>query len=142
MKRRFTLSRALAITFVLLACDETPTAPSPKSVRLGESFDLKVGETARLEGDSLILTFNAVRSDSRCPVDVTCIQAGEAVVVFDARAEGSERRELVFDVPPGGGDEERFARYRIRIVELRPPAESTKTIDPASYVARVLLERS
>ena len=49
-----------------------------------EPFSLAVGETVTADGTDLSLTFAAVPRDSRCPRDVTCIVAGEAVVVLEA----------------------------------------------------------
>ncbi len=106
-----------------------------------DSFSLAVGETASVEGTDLSLTFDAVTRDSRCPKDVTCIVAGEAVVVFVARA-GGEDSELTFKVPPGGPgskDERAFDRFTIAIVELEPETDSTKKIDASDYVATVVV---
>ena len=66
-----------------------------------EPFSLAVGETVTVDGTDLSLTFAAVPRDSRCPRDVTCIVAGEAVVVLEARLGGQET-ELTFKVPPEG----------------------------------------
>lgn len=130
-----------AVLFASLsACDSSPmSASEERSVQLGESFDLKVGESARVDSASVSLTFREVRDDSRCPVDVTCVRAGEAFVFFDAR-QGDARAELVFEVPPEGGDEQMFQEYRIRVLELAPPARSGSQIDPQSYVATVRIE--
>ena len=45
---------------------------------LGEQFTLKVGQEATITGEGLSITFDRVISDSRCPANVVCIQAGEA----------------------------------------------------------------
>ena len=105
---------------------------------IDESFSLAVGETASVEGTDLSLSFVAVTRDSRCPKDVSCIVAGEAVVVFAARV-GGEETELTFKVPPGGKDEQAFGRFTIAIVELEPETDSTKKIDASDYVATVIV---
>ena len=76
--------------------------------------------------------------DSRCPKDVTCIVAGEAVVVFVARV-GGEESELTFKVPPRSKDAQAFGRFTIAIVELEPETDSTKKIDASDYVAAVVV---
>ncbi len=106
-----------------------------------DSFSLAVGETASVEGTDLSLTFDAVTRDSRCPKDVSCIVAGEAVVVFVARL-GGEHSELTFKVPPGGPgrkDEQALDRFTITIVELEPETDSTTKIDASDYVATVVV---
>ena len=105
---------------------------------IDESFSLAVGETASVEATDLSLSFVAVERDSRCPKDVTCIVAGEAVVVFVARV-GGEDSELIFKVPPGGKDEQAFGAFTIAIVELEPETNSTTKIDASDYVANVVV---
>ncbi len=105
---------------------------------IDESFSLAVGETVAVEGSDLSLSFVEVERDSRCPKDVSCIVAGEAVVVFVARV-GGEDSELMFKVPPGGKDEQAFGGFTIAIVKLEPETNSTKKIDASDYVANVVV---
>ena len=105
---------------------------------MGESFSLRVGESASVAGADLSLTFSAVDQDSRCPKDVNCIVAGEAVLVFEALISG-ERVDLTFKVPPGGGDAQNVENLTITILELKPETESGKRIEPSSYVAKLVV---
>ena len=61
---------------------------------------LRVGDMLHLDGSAAALTFKAVTRDSRCPKDVRCIRAGEAVVVLALRDRSAETSTLTFDVPP------------------------------------------
>jgi GWxTD domain-containing protein len=107
-----------------------------RAVPLGESFSLRVGEAARVEDAGITVTFQKVLSDSRCPKDVTCIQAGEAVVSLALDAEEGRSAVLELAVPPGGSSPEAtFASLRVAVIELQPQKDSRKAIDPASYVA-------
>jgi hypothetical protein len=54
-------------------------------VALGEPFSLPYGAGAVLQDNGLLLIFTAVTDDSRCPADVTCVQAGSVAV--DVRIE-------------------------------------------------------
>jgi hypothetical protein len=100
-----------------------------------------VGETVVVEGAELAMTFTEVVNDSRCPKDVICVRAGEAIVHFMVESAGGEETALEFEVPPGGGDEESFEDLDIIIVELNPQTESGKKIEPSAYVAMVKVER-
>ena len=122
----------------LLLVAASVTILSSGYARSEESFSLAVGETASVEGTDFSLRFAAVTRDSRCPKDVTCIVAGEAVVVFVARV-GGEDSELTFKVPPRSKDEQAFGRFTIAIVELEPETDSTKKIDASDYVAAVVV---
>lgn len=115
----------------------------PRGVRLGESFSLRVGETATLEDARVTVTFQKVLRDSRCPKDVTCIRAGEAVVVLALETEAGQRAVLELEVPPGGGSPaQTFAAFRVTVLELHPQTESTKSIDPSAYVASVRVSQA
>ena len=91
-----------------------------------------------MEEADLSLTFTTVTHDSRCPKDANCIVAGEAIVVFEALS-GDARTDLTFKVPPDGDDAQGLEHLTITITELDPQTESGKRIEPASYVAKVLV---
>jgi GWxTD domain-containing protein len=119
-----------------LPANERGARLETRAVRLGESFRLRVGEAARVEDAGITVTFQKVVSDSRCPKDVTCIQAGEAVVLLALDTEGGRSSVLELAVPPGGSSPAAtFESLRIAVVELQPQKESRRPIDPAAYVA-------
>ena len=66
---------AIAITSLLLGC---ATTPGEVKANLGEELSLGIGQTARITGQDLTISFQKVTEDSRCPRDVTCIWAGQA----------------------------------------------------------------
>ncbi len=107
-----------------------------RAVRFGESFSLRVGEAARVEDAGITVTFQKVLSDSRCPKDVTCIQAGEAVVLLALDTEGGRSSVLELAVPPGGSSPAATVEsFRVTVLGLQPQKESRKPFDPAAYVA-------
>ena len=72
-----------------------PTAPDAV---VGTPFDLKVGATATLP-DGLRIKFDRVTADSRCPSDVQCVRAGEAIIAVTMATSngGPETREIRTD---------------------------------------------
>src|ERR1044072_8657255 len=75
----------LAGISVLLAASLTATARADSErrtepARLGQEFDLRVGQRAVIRKTNLTLRFVTVPEDSRCPSDVTCVWAGNARV--------------------------------------------------------------
>ena len=109
-------------------------------MNVGESFTLRIGEAARVEDAEITVSFEEVSSDSRCPKDVNCIQAGEAVVVLALESAAGKKTLVELAVPPGGASlAATFETLRVTVVELQPQTESTKSIDPSSYVATVRL---
>lgn len=89
---------------------------------------LGVGQKGIVDG--LTLTFNALVQDSRCPVDVVCIQAGAVNSnVTLATANKTETRNLPSDEVPYT-----FDGYRISIVKIAPDRENKKEVPSNAYV--------
>jgi hypothetical protein len=61
------------------------------AVQPGEAFTLEVGKTAQLEGADLTVRLVEVANDSRCPVDVVCVWAGDAIAAIEVVTGGVER---------------------------------------------------
>jgi len=127
----------LAAVLVLLAC---PPQDGERSASLGETATLRVGDSVTVEGESLEVSFDDVLRDSRCPPDVQCIRAGEAVVVLTVTGDGGEGHRLELEVPPGGGAASSYRDHRIRIVSLEPPASATRRIERKDYVLELVVD--
>lgn len=62
---------------------DTNDAVGPaKSVAYGERAELAVGEGLRVPRSKAAFTFTKVVTDSRCPTNMNCVQAGEAVLLM------------------------------------------------------------
>jgi len=82
-------------------------------------------------GEGLRLKFDRVLSDSRCPSDVACIQAGEAVVAVTAiAADGSRPR---FELHTAGATSVVHAGLTIALEGLEPRPVSSRSIRPSDY---------
>ena len=109
---------------------------------MGEEFPLRLGDSESVDEGSLSLTFVEVARDNRCPKDVQCIVAGEAVAIFAAETSDGASADLTFEVPPGGSATQSYEGYTITVVSVDPQTHSKRRIKPEDYVARVLVERS
>lgn len=72
-----------ALTLLTLAgCASSSTDPDPDQALVDAPVEvtLDAGETKLLAGGAVNVTFVRVPEDSRCPVDVTCVWEGNAVV--------------------------------------------------------------
>src|SRR5881392_626914 len=66
---------------------------APDAVQaLGQDFAIAVGASARIGKTDLVVHFDRVVNDSRCPSDVQCITAGDATVVVTAVSDGAAPR--------------------------------------------------
>lgn len=101
---------------------------------------LAIGESARLDAGTVVVSFVAVRDDSRCPVDARCIRAGSATVVLRVRpsTEPDERaEELEIRVPPGGEAAARWRDHTVSVTALQPQTETGREIAQNEYRASV-----
>jgi hypothetical protein len=113
--------------------------PVDLNVALGTPFDMKIGTTALVPG-GLRVRFDAVASDSRCPINATCVHAGEAVVVmtFSERSRARVQQELRTNPT---GSQVTHADYTISLMELQPYPFAGHPTPPSDYVATVTVTR-
>ena len=111
-------------------------------VPLPGTASMRVGERVQLQNTGWTLTFNAVTSDSRCPIDAVCIQAGEAVL--DLMLENllsAQPRIPTYQVTLKGDKPDTVAGLILRQVRLDPPPRTSRTITPRDYVAQISIRR-
>jgi hypothetical protein len=128
---------SFATLLLLASCGTSPAAP--RSVRLAEPFTLAPGETAQVEGAGLAVTFESVRADSRCPIDVTCVWEGDAVVLVSARPATSTPREL--HTSGRFATEAEAGEYRVRLVTLAPAPRQGASPAPGDYRVTLVITR-
>ena len=127
------------------ACAPNAPASTPEAPAAGASLDqpfaLRVGQRATVAGAGVNVRFEEVASDSRCPSDVQCVWAGNAVV----RAVLSQDRKA-FGAELNTGTEPRSVRYLdydVALVSLAPqPAAQGSAIPPSQYVATFRVTRA
>lgn len=109
-----------------------PPAGCEPAEALGESSTLSVGDELEVPRH-LRLTFLDVLGDSRCPVDVTCIRAGEATLLLGIELEQGETLEETIDVPPNARVAFDVPGYRVEILALEPEPRSTESLEKEAY---------
>jgi hypothetical protein len=140
------LSIALVAASILsAACSqgliEPPSTPAVVTAELGREFELKIGQTARLNTTGLSLTLRAIPEDSRCPIDVVCVWQGNAKVVLDAQVgEDGPTTEVTLNtgVP---SSEARVSGLLVRLVSVSPAPRSSVQIRPDAYAAVLVVSR-
>ena len=120
---------------IALAGCESPSEPT--SFRLVEPFEIRPGDTAIVEL-SLRIKFESVTADSRCPIDVTCIQAGDAVVKLSISAVDQPVETHDVHTNPMFSDA-LYQAFVIRLQALTPFPRSDRPVAPADYVARLIV---
>lgn len=112
--------------------------PAQPSAPLQQPFDLRVGTSATLP-DGMKVRFDGVTSDSRCPLDVVCVRAGEGVVAVSlSQAAGTQVQRELRTTP--GASEATYASHTIKLVALAPYPRSTQPIGSAEYIATLSVD--
>lgn len=124
-------SRVVGIALIACAtlscgCAAHPVQPT---VPLQQHFDLRVGASATLP-DGVKVRFDGVTSDSRCPLDVVCVWAGEGVVAVSLSQTPAMPVQRELRTTPDGS-EATYASHTIKLVALAPYPKSAQPIRPA-----------
>ncbi len=128
-------SRFLAIvsaSFLLIPSWGCAPLQTAVIVEPGVSFTLAPGQSAEVKRADTRITFREVREDSRCPVDVTCVWAGDAKIQIVIEPNGSAPRTLSITPP---NNETRAGNLRIRFVGLSPVPRQADGNAPRNYLA-------
>jgi len=118
---------------------ETPDPLGPAS--LGHPFRLPLHADIRV--DRLVLSFDEVLEDSRCPADVTCIRAGRAVILLKVDFDSAGFTPVELQLGEIGKDEATWivGEYGIRLEALDPYPVMKSDSDP-SYIATIVVVRT
>ncbi|MDX1912046.1 MAG: hypothetical protein SFV22_11195 [Saprospiraceae bacterium] len=110
-------------------------APPPVVFHLESPFALKMGQTGvsdKTEG--FAIRFDKIASDSRCPLGVQCITAGQAEVVLTLTKTGVTKTvTLPFTLPNGKDNVTDFEGHTIRVVGVTPFKQKDTAIKPEEY---------
>jgi hypothetical protein len=121
---------------------------SPEDPTANDLVELDEGETSTLPSFNAALTFNRKTEDSRCPIDVTCVWAGEATVLLTLTVEGQAPASFSITTPQAPDqtvDEEGFPvkdtlDFRFTLLDLSPYPDS-RILNPGPSVVTLRVEK-
>lgn len=119
------------------------TSPAEQEIveaELAIEFELAINQTALIQSEGLSVLFLNVTEDSRCPVDVTCIQSGKATIVLGLSRNDQSPEEMILSTSLEE-NEAPFDPYVVRLVGVEPAPISTLNIDISDYRIRLLISR-
>ena len=91
-------------------------------------------------GGGWVLHLDSVEGDSRCPVAVQCVRAGDATVVLAATSPERVTAQVRIVVEPAEGSGA-VAGLQLRVLGLEPQPRSDRPIAPGDYVVTVEARR-
>jgi hypothetical protein len=124
--------------FLVTGCDRAnPVGPA---VPVDQQFVARPGEPVSIAGTAMRVQFVEVISDSRCPLNAICIQAGDAsIAILAVDDQGSSRYELHTGDPSRQSAAHRD--LRVELLELQPYPNTTRHTDPSEYRATLRASR-
>ena len=130
VRLRYLLIFLVPIVLISLsACSRNQIAVT---VELGETFTIGVGQSARITGEDMVITFNEVIGDSRCPQNVICVWEGVASSHITITHQGVDYSVVLNQ--PGLTDqaEDTFIDYTLTY-SLNPYPREGEEISPDEY---------
>jgi hypothetical protein len=128
---------AVALIAIAAGC---ATVESAVVADPGVAFSLPLGKTATVNGTSVRITFNRVADDSRCPLDVQCVWAGDAKIELTVAGQGGRADPKVISITPPN-NEAASGNLRIRLVGLAPAPRQSEPPASRAYVAQLIVTR-
>jgi hypothetical protein len=135
----------LAVLAAVAACSSSKLSTEPIVLSQSDAADsvrVRVGQVLIVDG--VRVRFTGVENDSRCPTDVVCVWAGDAVANFSVEL-NCECRAAAFLLPLHTNLEPRSGTaygYRVELKELLPYPNSASAIKPEAYSAWVRITRT
>jgi len=108
---------------------------------LDSDFKLPVGKTVEIKTENILIQFDKVISDSRCPSGVTCVWAGEAKCVL--RVTQNQKTSEITITQSGSSESTNSGfldTYQV-IFKLDPYPAVNQTIDPHDYILTMRLHK-
>lgn len=132
------LARRSHAALALVAIAACATVETAVVADPGTPFTLPVGKTAVLKGNIARITFNRVTDDSRCPLDVQCVWAGDARIEVTVERSGAPAETTVISVTPPN-NEVTAGGLRLRLVGLAPAPKQSEPSASRAYVAQLVV---
>jgi len=119
------LAYGLLLVFTMSGMKKCDTPVDGKMVKLGDTFELKVDETIMIEGEKVGITF-VKNQESRCPLNVNCMRAGEAKTTIKLTNE-SGSKEVVLEskgncqeMDGSCGEMKKSMGYSVKLINVSP----------------------
>lgn len=129
---------AVVVATLAVSCAGSPArgTPSPAPIALGAAVTLAPGQSVTPAGTGWRLRFVDAVNDSRCPVGVQCIRAGDVTLRFVATNASGTTSDLA--VRFGEGDATVAIGGRtLEVLDVQPAPIAGRPIAPGDYRATV-----
>jgi hypothetical protein len=134
-----TMMLAICTTAGVMACGARK--PSALAAPLDARFTLAPGGMTSISGTELVVTFDRVLEDSRCPTGANCIQAGDGVIRIRVTQQGGTTGSYQLHTAPNGPRSAVHGGVTITLEDLTPTPASSRATPPQDYRATLRASR-
>jgi len=128
----------LIILLSIVACNKE-SGVTTWNFDLGDTVAIKISQILVNDENKIQVQMDSVLNDSRCPIDVECIWAGNATVRFVLNSNSKKVRfNLNTTMQPR---DTIISGYKIKLVSLLPFPVSTHPISYKEYYAKIVVEK-
>jgi hypothetical protein len=129
----------LAILTVFLAASACSDGPTEPPGRFEQRVTLRAGQLLIIDSERVVIRFDEVTQDSRCPIEAVCVWVGEVRGRFGLGPprQGPTASFELSTLQPRTVD---VQGYRVTL-ESVSPAATGPPIPPGDYVAVLLIQR-
>lgn len=142
---RMTIACGVTAIAALTACSGAPAndptgSPNRNVATLPTTITLAPGGSIEVERANLVIRFDSITSDSRCPSNVQCVWAGEATAALTiGQLSGVMSAQLLSLSTTPGKDTATSYGKPLKLVSVTPPKVSTTAIQKSSYRIELLV---
>jgi hypothetical protein len=131
---KFTIISLLLLSFMW----QGQTTEPMKEVSLDEEFTIKIGQQVEVKEANLKITLTSVQEDSRCPVDVDCVWAGNAKLNLEVKR--SKKKFVSASLNTTLNPREiHYKGYTIKLIRLSPERRASVPVDSNDYEATIVV---
>ncbi len=116
------------------------------SVKLGDTIELPINEAVKFKSENLEIKFES-NSDSRCPLNVNCIQAGKAKIVLKLTKDENEQtlnlesKGLCQAEDGSCGSEGTAQGYTVKLINVYPYPTEPKTNEAKAVYIKIIVSK-
>lgn len=135
--KKYILLLVLA-SFLLSGCYKRVIKPV---LSINDTITLPVYQTRSNPDEGISLTFDSVPEDSRCPKEVMCVWAGNAMTSLSFT---KDNKTIHFNLNtlPSMGNDTTIDAYHIQLIALTPYPSINTPSRQSDYVAKILIRKN
>jgi len=127
--------------FVIIFSGLSYASADYRTVFFDKDFTLSIGESVKVESGLGFIKFIKVLEDSRCPVNVTCVWAGNVKTEFEIL--DSDRKKTSIFLNTGiQPNKLSLPGYTLQLISVFPPKVEGVAITPEEYQVKLSIKQT